>query len=199
MPAVMAELSERPQNQSVPTISRDSLDSVLQDSNPGRAVRLGSQGTQYDVTSFIGGKHAANYSVKIMTEFLFCPLRPNDSCINCGKYACSMCTREKVTYNSHSHSAHGCHSPPDWMDLGKGRRFSHLHVVSTVKFPRNELTREVGAFITRFRQRGSLISTSPGATITYPVCRPSVGLISPETSHHSTHIYSTHQVKSDQA
>ncbi|KAJ5906882.1 uncharacterized protein N7473_003798 [Penicillium subrubescens] len=36
-----------------------------------------------------------------------------DSCINCGKYACSMCTREKVTYNSnthnHNHAAHGCH------------------------------------------------------------------------------------------
>ncbi|EJD04174.1 uncharacterized protein FOMMEDRAFT_106670 [Fomitiporia mediterranea MF3/22] len=55
MPAVIAELGERSQNQSVPTISRESLDSVLDDSNPGRTVRLGSQGTQYDVTSFIGG------------------------------------------------------------------------------------------------------------------------------------------------
>ncbi|CEJ60202.1 hypothetical protein PMG11_08786 [Penicillium brasilianum] len=37
-----------------------------------------------------------------------------DSCINCGKYACSMCTREKVTnsnydHTSHFHAAHGCH------------------------------------------------------------------------------------------
>ncbi|KAL5495471.1 hypothetical protein ACEPAI_934 [Sanghuangporus weigelae] len=55
MPAVVAEQPERAQNQSVPTISRDSLDSVLQDSSPGRAFRLDSQGTQYDVTSFIGG------------------------------------------------------------------------------------------------------------------------------------------------
>lgn len=59
MPAAMAEMPERSQNQSVPTISRDSLDSVLQDSSPGRAVRLDSQGTQYDVTSFIGGKYHA--------------------------------------------------------------------------------------------------------------------------------------------
>lgn len=57
MPAALAELPGRSQNQSIPSISRESLDSVLGETNTGRAVRLGSQGTQYDVTSFIGGKY----------------------------------------------------------------------------------------------------------------------------------------------
>ena len=55
MPAASEQLL-RPQNQSIPSIARDSLDSVFGEAGIGRGVRLGSQGTQYDVTSFIGGK-----------------------------------------------------------------------------------------------------------------------------------------------
>ena len=62
MPAVVAELPGRTQNQSIPSISRESLDSVLDATNPGRPIRLGSQGTQYDVTSFIGGKNSRKHS-----------------------------------------------------------------------------------------------------------------------------------------
>ena len=54
MPAALAEPS-RSQNPSVPSIARESLDSVLGTTIPGRTIRADSQGTQYDVTSFIGG------------------------------------------------------------------------------------------------------------------------------------------------
>ncbi|KAI5122565.1 hypothetical protein M0805_004782 [Coniferiporia weirii] len=55
MPAALEELSGRSQNLSVPSMARESLDSVFDTPGPSRAVRLDSQGTQYDVTSFIGG------------------------------------------------------------------------------------------------------------------------------------------------
>lgn len=59
MPAALAEAIGRGQNQSIPSISRESFDSVFNDSGagPSRFARLDSQGTQYDVTSFIGGRH----------------------------------------------------------------------------------------------------------------------------------------------
>lgn len=54
LPAAMAEAPERGRKVSVPSIARESLDSALGGS--GRAARMDSQGTQYDVTSFIGGE-----------------------------------------------------------------------------------------------------------------------------------------------
>lgn len=54
LPAAMEETPERGRNASVPSIARESLDSAL--GSTARTARMDSQGTQYDVTSFIGGE-----------------------------------------------------------------------------------------------------------------------------------------------